>query len=86
MLIPTSNLQTALWNTSTGNGASHAVMFAEDLDGIYDTDAIESVTVEDDNFIMDENAVFYTLSGVKLNGKPSAKGLYICNGKKVLVK
>lgn len=86
LLLPTSNLQTALWNTSTGNGASHAVMFAEDLDGIYDTDAIESVTVEGDNFIMDENAVFYTLSGVKLNGKPSAKGLYICNGKKVLVK
>lgn len=29
---------------------------------------------------------YYTLSGVKLNGKPTEMGLYICNGKKVYVK
>lgn len=29
---------------------------------------------------------YYTLNGIKLNGKPSAKGLYIKNGKKYVVK
>ena len=29
---------------------------------------------------------WYTLSGTRLNGKPSAKGLYISNGRKVVIK
>ena len=28
----------------------------------------------------------YTINGQKLNGKPTAKGLYIINGKKVVIK
>ena len=30
--------------------------------------------------------VWYTLDGRKLNGKPTAKGVYIVNGKKVVIK
>ena len=33
-----------------------------------------------------ENGAWYTLGGQKLNSKPSTKGLYIVNGKKVVVK
>ena len=29
---------------------------------------------------------WYTLDGRKLNGKPTTKGLYIHNGKKVIIK
>ena len=32
------------------------------------------------------NQVWYDLSGRKLNGMPSKKGLYIINGKKVVIK
>ena len=32
------------------------------------------------------NQVWYDLSGRKLNGTPSKKGLYIINGKKVVIK
>ena len=32
------------------------------------------------------DAVWYTLDGRKLQGKPTAKGLYIINGRKVVVK
>jgi hypothetical protein len=28
---------------------------------------------------------FYNLQGVKLNGKPARKGIYIRNGKKIVV-
>lgn len=34
----------------------------------------------------EDNAVWYNLNGQKLNGKPSARGIYIRNGKKVFVK
>ena len=36
--------------------------------------------------IDDMSDVWYTLDGRKLNGKPTAKGLYIVNGKKVMIK
>ena len=40
--------------------------------------------------IVDKNAnagnVWYTLSGMKLNAQPTAAGIYIHNGKKVVVK
>jgi hypothetical protein len=32
------------------------------------------------------SGAWYTLSGVRLNAKPTAKGLYIVNGKKVMIK
>ena len=40
------------------------------------------VLIEDE----EANAVWYNLNGQKLNGKPSARGIYIRNGKKVFVK
>jgi hypothetical protein len=38
----------------------------------------EQVTVDDNNW--------YTLQGVKLDGKPTEKGIYIYKGKKVAIK
>ena len=34
----------------------------------------------------ESNGAWYSLDGRKLNGKPTAKGLYIHNGKKVAIK
>jgi len=36
--------------------------------------------------ITDKADAWYTIDGVKLDGKPTKKGLYIKNGKKVAVK
>jgi hypothetical protein len=33
-----------------------------------------------------KNGAWYTVDGVKLNGKPTRKGLYIFNGHKVVIK
>ena len=44
------------------------------------TTAIDTLTVDDDS-----NASWYTIDGLKLNGKPQHKGLYINNGKKVYI-
>ena len=33
-----------------------------------------------------DNDVWFTLNGVRLNGKPTIPGIYIVNGKRVVVK
>jgi hypothetical protein len=55
----------------------------EDVNGGITTvidDALQS-NADDGN-----NAEWYNINGQKLNGKPTASGLYIINGKKVVVK
>ena len=46
--------------------------------------ATEIDSMEDGGSQMEED-VWCTLSGVKLNGKPSEKGVYLVNGKKVVI-
>ncbi|MCR5043212.1 MAG: C10 family peptidase [Bacteroidaceae bacterium] len=60
-------------------GAVLTIGFADNSEatGIQSVGA-EQVTVDDDNW--------YTLQGVKLDGKPTEKGIYIYNGKKVAIK
>ncbi len=33
-----------------------------------------------------DSEAWYTLDGIRLSGKPSTKGLYINNGKKIIIK
>ena len=53
-----------------------------------DDDATGIVSIENGKWIIDNGAGagWYDLSGRKLQGKPTAKGLYINNGKKVVIK
>ena len=60
--------------------AREAIIFIQELDGTYTP--INAVKVDDDN---DANAEgIYSLSGQRVN--KAQKGIYIQNGKKVLVK
>ena len=34
----------------------------------------------------DVNAVWYNMNGQKLNGRPNASGIYVVNGKKIVIK
>ena len=56
-------------------------IFVEEPDG--STTAINTVTGEQINFV---NDAWYTLNGVKLQGMPTEKGVYINNGKKIVIK
>ncbi|MBO4850273.1 MAG: hypothetical protein J5529_05140 [Prevotella sp.] len=59
------------------------------IDEEEELDGIENISLEEilaGGLIETENAVYYNLNGQKLNGKPSQKGIYICNGKKIYVK
>ena len=50
-----------------------------------ETTAIGTLDTKTGEMTFDSEA-WYTLDGVRLSGKPSKKGLYINNGKKVIVK
>ena len=50
----------------------------------FGADEIEQIAIED--LTDSDDAVYYNVSGQKLNGKPTQKGIYICNGKKFYVK
>lgn len=63
-------------NEVLSNGAEAKVRFMVDEDAA----AIEGITPDM------ENGVWYTLDGRQLNGKPTEKGVYIVDGKKVLIK
>ena len=71
---------------SDNNNAKAMIVFSDDLFGQNDGIAtgIENAEVQEN--INVGNAEWYNLNGQKLNGKPSSGGLYIMNGKKVLVK
>ena len=43
------------------------------------------VSIDNSQLTID-NGVWYTLNGVRLNGKPTKAGVYIVNGKKVVIK
>jgi hypothetical protein len=60
-----------------GEAVSRVVTFNY---SIYDTVDIQTTTA------MEENDTWYTMGGLKLNKKPTTKGVYITNGQKVMVK
>jgi hypothetical protein len=70
----------ATWaNANAVSGAGSA--FSATLVG--ETTGIE--TIENRQLTI-ANEHWYTISGMKLNGKPTTKGIYIYNGKKVVIK
>ena len=69
--------------TDASFSKSFAIIFEDEFNGI--NPGITTV-IEDASQLMDNNAEWYNLNGQKMNGKPSSRGLYIINGKKVVVK
>lgn len=74
-------------NKYDSSGASTGVFEHSLFDGnwtfeeIVPTD-IETVTTTDDRYATD---TWYTIEGVRLNGQPTVRGMYIYNGRKVVV-
>lgn len=87
--VPKDKVKELTSGGSTGN-AKVSFIFEDELFGEINNGiatGIKDATHQIDNgqWRMD-NAEWYNLNGQKLNGAPTEKGLYIMNGKKVLVK
>jgi hypothetical protein len=66
-------------------GAREIVFTFEELDG--STTAVRSIDVETADSLSGNNAKgVYNLNGMKMNSVPTQKGVYIVNGKKVVIK
>lgn len=68
--------------SSTGNSAAISLAFSEEVTGIKEVYVDEGQAAR--NKVQGDD-VWYTINGMRLNGKPSAPGLYINNGKKVII-
>lgn len=53
---------------------------------VFEVNEASGITTTNHTNFANNDGVWYDLSGRKLNGKPTTKGLYIVNGKKVVVK
>ena len=51
-----------------------------------DDESTGIISVHDSGFTVNASAAWYTLDGRRLDAQPTAKGLYIHGGKKVIVK
>lgn len=92
LLIPTDKLPKALWADGDGTGtagkAPAGVIYMDlaDITGEDDeTTAIDYIIREEGEAINGQD-VYYSLSGVRIIGTPTTKGIYIKNGKKVSIK
>ena len=86
LLVPTEQLPIAVWNSGGSSGArlynSIGIRF-DDATGIHD------VHIDGERQSSNDTATaigWYTLDGRKLAGMPTKPGLYICDGKKVVIK
>ena len=69
----------------TGN-APASIPFRRSIDGNGEgTTGIDNVNVNPNPNLNDNDAAWYDLGGRRLQGKPAQKGIYIKNGKKVIV-
>lgn len=69
--------------SKSGSTASYVpVMHFVDSD---EASAITGITNTDSTDQTDAEAMWYTLSGVRLDGKPTEPGIYIVNGKKIVI-
>ena len=64
--------------------ARNLIFYVEDIDGT--VTAINDIKVDGAAAAAKVADGWYTLNGVKLNGAPTQKGIYINNGKKVVIK
>ena len=71
-------------NLNPAENASNAIFMMEDIDG---TTAIHGINVDDaENAKLNSAKGWYNLNGVKMENAPAMKGVYIKDGKKVVIK
>ena len=93
LLIPTSKMPKALWDNGNGEGtpgqAKEGVIFM-DLEKLFGEEIpnipTDIVSFDSNESLKDNSNIYHTLSGMQIEGKPTAKGVYIKNGKKVFIK
>ena len=57
------------------------------IEGLFDDNTTTDITnISNANHFAGEEGSYYTLTGIRLNGRPTHAGIYVLNGKKVIIK
>ena len=72
--------------SNNGGNAKSCIIFEDDIFGSVNQGIATGINEIDQQGIQSDNDGWYMMDGRKINSIPSQKGLYIVNGKKVLVK
>lgn len=83
--IPTADMKPLIGSGGSTNSAKLSIVFADELFDETNNGTTGIREVADEN-VVNEKAEWYSIDGRKLDSAPAEKGLYILNGKKVLVK
>ena len=83
--IPTKDM-VKLRTSSSDHGAKMSIVFADDWFGEINNGIATGIDQVTSNKSQVTSAEWYNLNGQKLNGMPTEKGLYIVNGRKVMIK
>lgn len=88
LLVPTNDLPLAVWSQQNGAAARRNTIAIRTVWG-EDATAIEDIEIDGcdghSSAIEDCEGVWYTLSGMRLQSRPTVSGVYIHDGKKVVV-
>jgi hypothetical protein len=85
LLVPTEKLPLAVWSQQSGAGARRNTIGIRTSWG-EDTTAIEDVELEGQSSATeDSEGEWYTLSGMQLQSKPTVSGIYIHDGRKLVI-
>ncbi len=82
-------LPTPIWEggSTGGSGVKNMIYIGYIPEGEGQNDEPTGINLVDNNGVESmENTVWYNLSGQQLNGRPATSGVYIVNGKKVMIK
>ena len=82
----TGNIAYMQLSSSQISNSKISMLFFDELFGEINNGIATGISEVNEENVMNGKAEWYSLDGRKLNGVPTAKGLYIVNGKKVLVK
>lgn len=88
LLVPIDELPVAVWNLPSAarrrNTIAIRTAWGEETTAIDDIELTPGMETDKENTA--EDGEWYTLSGVRLPKRPIKPGLYICDGKKVVIK
>ena len=82
--VTVGKMRAYLKDTNAGTSSAARMITIEEPNGETNVTAISEVNVDAKASVKAEG--WYTINGVKLNAAPTQKGLYINNGKKVIIK
>ena len=87
LLVPTDDLSIAVWNLSSAGARRNTIGIRTLWGG--DATAIEDVEIDgcegQPSMIEDCEGAWYTLSGMRLQSRPTVNGMYLHDGKKVVI-